>query len=92
MKNVSVMTKLPPPPIYVTEHLPKKLQEQRKLLLPYYKEAKLKKQKTFWKALDGNYVLFVNGEKVETPHLKSLNVTTKSIDTIDNEVVHCCVF
>ena len=34
------------PPIYVTEHLPKKFQEQRKLLLPYYKEAKLKKQKT----------------------------------------------
>ena len=60
------------PPIYVTEHLPKKFQEQRKLLLPYYKEAKLKKQKTFWKALDGNYVLFVNGEKVEIPHLKPL--------------------
>ena len=56
------------PPTYVTEHLPKKFQEQRKLLLPYYKEAKLIKQKTFWKALDGNYVLFVNGEKVEIPH------------------------
>ena len=55
------------PPIYVTEYLPKKFQDQRKLLLPYYKEAKLKKQKTFRKALDSNYVLFANGEKVEIP-------------------------
>ena len=69
MKNVSVMTKLPLPSTF-TEHLPKKFQEQRKLLLPYYKEAKLKKQKNFLESLiwDGNYVLFVNGEKVEIPH------------------------
>ena len=52
-------------PIYVTEHLPKKFQEQRKLPLPFYKEAKIKKQKTLWKAMDGNYVLFVNDKKVE---------------------------
>ena len=69
-----------PPPIYVAEHLPKKFQEQRKLLLPYYKEAKLKKQKTLWKALDGSYVLFVNGEKVEIlfTFLKKHNVILDS--------------
>ena len=32
-------------------HLPVKFQEQRKLLLPYYKEAKKNKKKTVWKAL-----------------------------------------
>ena len=51
-------------PIYVTEHQPKKFREQRKLLLPL-KEAKIKKQKTLWKAMGGNYVLFVNGKKVK---------------------------
>ena len=52
-------------PIYVTEHLLKKFQEQRKFLLSFYKEAKIKVQKTLWKAMDGNYVLFGYGKKVE---------------------------
>ena len=45
---------------YSTGHLPAKFQEQRKLLLPYYKEAKKNKKKTMWKALDGNYTLFID--------------------------------
>ena len=46
------------PTVYITEHLPHKFQQQRKLLLPQFKEAKKKKQKAVWKALDGNYTLF----------------------------------
>ena len=53
------------PHIFITEHLPKKFQEQRKRLLPVFKDAKRRQQKTYWKAVNGNYVLFVNGKKVE---------------------------
>ena len=45
---------------YITDHLPAKFQEQRKLLLPYYKEAKKNKKKNMWKAIDRNYTLFIN--------------------------------
>ena len=50
---------------YITDHLPTKFQEQRKVLLPYYKEAKKNKKKTIWKALDGNYTLFIENEQVD---------------------------
>ena len=50
---------------YITDHLPVKFQEQRKLLLPYHKEAKKNKNKTVWKALDGNYTLFIDNKKVD---------------------------
>ena len=49
---------------YITDHLPAKFQEQRKLLLPYYKEAKKNKKKTMWKALDGSYTLFIDNKQV----------------------------
>ena len=50
---------------YITDHLPAKFQEQQKLLLPYYKEAKKNKKKTMWKALDGNYTLFIDNKQVD---------------------------
>ena len=50
---------------YITDHLPAKFQEQRKLLLPYYKEANKNKNKTMWKALDGNYTLFIDNKQVD---------------------------
>ena len=53
------------PHIFITEHLPNKFQEQRKRLLPVFKDAKRRQQKTYWKAIDENYVLFVNGKKVK---------------------------
>ena len=55
------------PYVYVTEHLPAKFQQQRKLLLPDFKEAKRKKQPTYWRAIDGNYCLFVDGDKIDLP-------------------------
>ena len=52
------------PTVYITEHLPHKFQQQRKLLLPQFKEAKKKKQKAVWKALNGNYTLFMTINKL----------------------------
>ena len=40
--------------IYINEHLPKKFQEQRKLLLPAYKDAKKNKKKVMWKTMNSN--------------------------------------
>ena len=50
---------------YITDHLLAKFQEQRKLLLSHYKEAKNNKKKTMWKALDGNYTLFIDNKQVD---------------------------
>ena len=49
---------------YITDHLPATFQEQRKLLLAHYKEVK-KNKKTIWKALDGNYPLFIDNKQVD---------------------------
>ena len=50
---------------YITDHLPAKFQEQRKLLLPHNKETKKNKKKTMWKALDGNCTLFIDNKQVD---------------------------
>ena len=55
------------PYIYVTEHLPKKFQDQRNRLLPIFNEARKNNQKTIWKATDGNYTLFVDGKRIDPP-------------------------
>ena len=55
------------PYVFVTEHLPQKFQAQRKLLLPAYKEAKKNKQKTLWKAINGNYNLFIDDKQINPP-------------------------
>ena len=44
------------PYIYICDHLLTKFQQQRKNLLPFYKEAKKKNQKTIWKAITENTV------------------------------------
>ena len=53
--------------IYITEHLPKQFQIERKLLLPFFKEAKRRKQKMSWKAENGHYFLYIDGIKVNLP-------------------------
>ena len=52
--------------VYVIEHLPKAFLEQKKLLMPYFKKARMNKQKTFWRAANGEYVLYVDNEKIST--------------------------
>ena len=55
----------PQPYVYVSDHLPQSFQNQRKILLPYFREARKHKQKTLWKAENGEYCLYVDGEKIE---------------------------
>ena len=52
-------------PIYISEHLPKPYYEQKKKLLPLFKKAKEKKQKTTWAVSDGDYCLFIDGVKAK---------------------------
>ena len=54
-------------PVYVTEHLPKLFQEQKKSLLSLFKEAKIKKLKTAWRIVNGSYCLYVENVKVSPP-------------------------
>ena len=52
------------PLVYVTEHLPVTFQEQRKSLMPIFKQAKKDKSKTAWRVVKGEYCLFVDNEKI----------------------------
>ena len=55
------------PTVFVTEHLPKMFLDQRKLLMPYFKNARRNRQKTSWRAVVGEYVLHVDDKKVDLP-------------------------
>ena len=50
---------------YICDHLLIKFQQQRKNLLPFYKKAKEKNQRTIWKAVHGEYCLYVDNQKIE---------------------------
>ena len=55
--------------VYITDHLPKKFQEERKLILPQFKAARSQGKKTMWKPEDGHYVLYVDNVKVKPASL-----------------------
>ena len=63
--------------VYITEHLPKLFQEERKLLMPYFKKARSLKQKTNWRAENGHYCLYIDNIKVDIPYF-GLNSENKS--------------
>ena len=56
--------------IFVTDHLPKVFLEQKKLLMPQFKEAKRNQQKTSWRAENGEYVLYIDNKKFSISSLK----------------------
>jgi len=41
--------------VYITEHLPKLFQDERKWLLPFFTEARRLNEKTFWRAENGHF-------------------------------------
>ena len=49
--------------VYITEHLPHVLYQQKKKLLPLFKEAKNKKEPTKWAIVDGIYCLYIKDVK-----------------------------
>ena len=52
------------PKVYVSEHLPKEMYEQKKLLMPHFKDARKMKLKTTWMVQNEEYCLFVDDKKV----------------------------
>ena len=54
--------------VYITEHLLKLFQEERKLLMPYFKKTRRLKQKTHWRAENGHYCLYIDNVKVDIPY------------------------
>ena len=50
--------------VYITEHLPKQFQLERKALLPAFKKAKALKKKASWRAETGHYCLYIDNFKV----------------------------
>ena len=47
--------------VFVTEHLPKELYQQKKKLLPLYKEARRNKKQSTCLIKNGEYCLFIEG-------------------------------
>ena len=52
------------PKVYVSEHLPKEMYEQKKLLMPHFKDARKMKLNTTWMVQNGKYCLIVDDKKV----------------------------
>ena len=48
---------------YITEHLPRELQLQKKRLLPLYKKVRQEGKKTTWKIMGDEYQLYIDGVK-----------------------------
>ena len=54
-------------PVYVSDHLPVEFLRQKKALMPQFKIARNNSQKTYWRAENGNYVLYIDGVKITAP-------------------------
>ena len=68
MYNKNRITKSPNknlPYVYVSDHLPKICQQQKRNL-PQFKEARKNRRKTSWKIIDGDYSLLIY-DKIITP-------------------------
>ena len=53
------------PNVYVTYHLFREFKKQRTLLLPLFKAARKDKKKTSWRAENGRYNLYIEGQKAD---------------------------
>ena len=69
--------------MYITKHLPKLFQEERKLLTPF-KKARSLKQKNNWRAQNGHYCLYIDNIKVDIPYF-GFNSENKSSSS-SNEI------
>ena len=54
-------------PRYITEHLLKKFVEERKKLMPAFKEARLQSKKTAWRVENGHYALYIDNQRAPLP-------------------------
>ena len=54
-------------PQYITEHLPKKFVEERKKIMPAFKEARLQSKTTAWRVENGHYALYIDNQRAPLP-------------------------
>ena len=73
------------PYVYATEHLPRELQLQKNKLIPLFREARRKKEKTFWKLQNGEYCLFVNDKRIMPRTSDNSDNDTSDTNTSDND-------
>ena len=70
LNHSSSSNEKPSKSVYIIEHLPHLLYQQKKCLLPIFKEAKNKKGPTKWVIVDSFYCLYI----------KDVQHTAESID------------
>ena len=51
-------------PVFVTDHLPKEFQIQKKRLMQRFKEARAQNKSTCWRAEEGQYCLYIDYVKI----------------------------
>ena len=61
--NARKTEKASKPYVFITNHLPKELQHQRRLLMPAFKKAKEENKKCQWKIINAESCLFIDGIK-----------------------------
>ena len=74
-------------PHYITEHLPKQFQLERKVLLPHFKEARRLNKKTSWKAENGHYNMYIDNAKfqpwsVSLANLVFINISVEASSSV----------
>ena len=50
--------------VYVTEHLSKPFYEEKRRLLPYFKQTRSERKKSMWRVVDGEYCLYVENKRI----------------------------
>jgi len=70
--------------VFVTDHLPKELQKQKREIIPLFKAARKNKQKTEWRLLDGEYCLFIEGIRVLPDDRKPTTYSRLEVDAKSN--------
>ena len=59
--------------VYVSDHLPKPFEAQRKKLMPKFKMARKQNKKAYWRIDEGQYCLFLDDKTVDLPIESAVN-------------------
>ena len=70
--------------IYVTEHLPRQLQLQKKRLLPAFKKAKAQGKRAIIKIENASYCLYIDNVQYHHPHFDAEWSVSSSSNESDN--------
>ena len=59
--------------VYVSDHLPKPFEAQRKKLMPQFTMARKQNKKAYWRIEEGQHCFFVDDKKVDLPIESAVN-------------------